>query len=132
VRRDVCQGRHRLVRQEWKYQAGQDQELPGSDDLADFEASREAVKFLARGQQQHSDDCNADRHPWRLSQRDRPEQIRQDVTNRHYQPDIRAAFWISFLHVAQVVSGQPRPEHQQTCGQRQQVRRVEPVQECPR
>ncbi len=75
---------------------------------------------------------DADRHPRRLGQRDRPEEISQDVADRHHQPDIRAAFGVDLVDVPPVVAGQPGAEHEEADAERQQMLGIEPVEQPTR
>ena len=91
VGRERGECRHRLVRQQRQHQAGEDQELAGDDDLAQLQPARQGVQALAAGQQQHRGDGDADREPGRLGQRDRAQQIGEDVADRDHQLGRRRA-----------------------------------------
>ena len=51
-----------------------------------------------------------------------------DVEQQNYEPYIRRSLLVTFANMLGVEDSEPRPEHQQTTGERQQMNGLEEVQ----
>ena len=59
----------------------------------------------------------------------RPEQVGQDITNRHHQADVRKPVRVGLAKVLPIITGQPGTQGQQSGAKWQKVRGVQPVKQ---
>ena len=89
------------------------------------------MKLLAAGKQQNRRHGHRHRDPWRQRQGDGAEQISQHIEQRHDEPDIGLSLEVSLLlvllGVGAVVHDEPRAQHHEAAGERDEAHGVEQI-----
>lgn len=66
----------------------------------------------------------------RQSERDGAEQISVNVEHHDEEADIGFAWSVALPHMLSIVDDQPRPKHQQPAGERDEMHRIEKVEDA--